>query len=285
MAENGDDGAGKWSSSFATASAAGMQAYEDALVGAVFIPWGEYLLDALNLTPGERLLDLATGPGTVARLASSRLGPDGYVLAIDLSDAMLAIAEAKGSIPGGSRIEYRRSPAAPLDAPGAEFDLACCQHGLQFFPDRLEALAELRRALRDGGRLGLAVWAGIDLCPPFAAVRDAILDIMGLEAAERYANGPWGLHAPAALADLATSAGFTDVSVEEVRRPVRFDAGASQLDRSLAASGLATEIANLPGDERTALGSAIGDNLRALSDADGAVVSYLTSQILLATAV
>jgi SAM-dependent methyltransferase len=279
-----DDGAGKWSSAFATASADGMQAYEDALVGPVFIPWGEYLLDALAVTRGESLLDLATGPGTVARLASSRLGPAGYVLATDLSDAMLAIAEAKGSVPGGSRIEYRRSAAVPLDAPRGAFDVVCCQHGLQFFPDRPAALSEMRRALRSGGRLGLAVWAGIESCPPFAAVRDAIQDVMGLEPAERYANGPWGLHAPSMLAEMATNAGFTDVSVEEVRRPVLFEAGGSQLVRSLAASGLAAEIASLPGEKRTDLARAVDDNLSGLTDTSGAVASYTTSQIILGAA-
>jgi SAM-dependent methyltransferase len=284
LADDGGDGALEWSSAFAEASAAGMQAYEDALVSAVFVPWGEYLLDVLEVTPGEQLLDIATGPGTVARLASSRVGAEGYVLATDLSDAMLNIAKAKGSVPGGSRIEYRRSPAAPLQAPDAAFDVACCQHGLQFFPDRLEALEEVRRAVRDGGRMGLAIWAGIDHCPPFAAMRDAIHEVMGLDAAERYASGPWGLHAPELLAELATNAGFSDVSIEDVRRPVRFDEGASQLGLSLAASALASEIANLPGDRRAALGRAIGDNVRGLTDTDGAVVSYMTSQILLATA-
>jgi SAM-dependent methyltransferase len=284
MAPDRDAGASAWSSAFAKASAAGMEAYEDALVGAVFIPWGEYLLDALRVTAGERLLDVATGPGTLARIASSRLGPTGYVLGTDLSDAMLAIAEAKGNVPEGSRIEYRRSPAVPLDAPAGAFDVVSCQHGLQFFPDRRGALAEMRRALRNGGRLGLAAWTGIDLCPPFAALRNAIDEVMDVGAAERHANGPWGLHAPAELAEMVISADFTDVSVEEIRRPVCFEAGARQLDRSVAASGLATEIASLPGDKRVALTSAVDDNLRSLTDASGAVTSYLTSQILLATA-
>src|ERR1700722_13863421 len=102
MAADGANGADKWSSAFATASAAGMQAYEDTLVGAVFIPWGEYLLDALAVTPGERLLDVATGPGTLARIASSRLGQTGFVLGTDLSHAMLAIAEAKEDVPEGA---------------------------------------------------------------------------------------------------------------------------------------------------------------------------------------
>jgi len=284
MEPDSDDGPAKWSSAFAAGTAAGMQAYEDALVGAIFMPWGEYLLDALEVTPGERLLDVATGPGTVARIASSRLGPTGYVLGVDLSDAMLAIAEAKESVSNGSTIEYRRSPAAPLDAPTGAFDVVCCQHGFQFFPDRRGALAEMRRAVRSGGRVGLGVWAGIELCPPFAAVRDAIDEVMGFEAAERYANGPWGLHAPAALAAMVTNADFKDVSVEEVRQPVYFEAGASQLDRSLAASALATDIASLPEEKRVALNSAVADNLRSLTDESGAVASYLTSQILLATA-
>lgn len=284
MQRAADDGAAEWSSAFANAPAAGMQAYEDALVRPVFEPWGAYLLDALGVSRGERLLDVATGPGTVARLASSRLGSEGYVLATDLSDTMLVIARAKGGVQAGSPIEYRRSPAAPLDAPGAAFDVACCQHGLQFFPDRLRALEEVRRVLRSAGRLGLAVWAGIDLCPPFAAVRNAIGEIMGVGFADRYASGPWGLHDPAGLGEEATAAGFTNVSVEVVRLPVRFEDGASQLDRSLAASGLASEIAELPVDVRTALARAVADHLRALTDPSGAVSSYLTSQILLAVA-
>jgi SAM-dependent methyltransferase len=284
MSAGSDDEAREWSAAFATASTDGMEAYEEALVGPVFAPWGEYLLEALTVTSGERLVDVATGPGTVARLASARLGPAGQVLATDLSAAMLAIAEAKGTVADGSPIEYRLSPAVPLAAPSASFDVACCQHGLQFFPDRQGALAEMRRALRPGGRMGLAVWSAIENCPPFAALRDAIGEVMGLEAAERYARGPWGLHAPRVLADMATAAGFGEVSVDELALPVRFDGGAAQLDRSLAASGLATEIGALSTDMRVALTAGVAEKLRSLTDRSGAITSHLTSQIVLAVA-
>ncbi len=284
MSAGSEDRGHEWSAAFATASSDGMEAYEDALVGPVFTPWGEYLLDALTLSPGQRLLDVATGPGTVARLASARLGPAGHVLATDLSPAMLAIAEAKGAVADGSPIEYRLSPAVPLAAPGKAFDVGCCQQGLQFFPDRPGALAEMRRALRPGGRVGLAVWCSIETCPPWAALRDAIGEVMGLEDAERFARGPWGLYAPKALADMVSAAGFAEVSVDEITRPVRFEAGAAQLDRSLAASGLVAEIGALAGDTRAALASAVADKLRSLTDSSGAVTSHLTSQIVLAVA-
>jgi ubiquinone/menaquinone biosynthesis C-methylase UbiE/DNA-binding PadR family transcriptional regulator len=279
-----EDEGHEWSVAFATASTDGMEAYNDALVRPVFSPWGEYLLEALAVASGERLLDVATGPGTVARLASGRLGPSGHVLAIDLSAAMLVIAEAKGPVAHGSPIEYRLGPAAPLAVPGSSFDVACCQQGLQFFPDRPAALAEMRRALRPGGRIGLAVWASVETCPPFAALRDAIGEVMGHEAAERYARGPWGFHEPRALADMVTAAGFAEVFVDEIARPVRFEAGVAQLDRSLAASGLATEIGALRPDMRAALASAVADKLRSLTDGSGAISSYLTSQIVLAVA-
>jgi len=282
MSAGSEDKGHEWSAAFTSND--GMEVYENVLVGPVFLPWAEYLLDALRVAPGERLLDVATGPGTVARLASARLGPTGQVLATDLSPAMLAIAEAKGPVADGSWVEYRISPAAPLDAPGNAFDVACCQQGLQFFPDRSGALAEMRRALRPGGRLGLAVWASIETCPPFAALRDAIGEVMGAEAAERYAGGPWGLHGPGTFEDMVSAAGFAEVSVEDVTRPVRFEAGAAELYRSFAASGLAAEIGALPSDKRAALASAVVDKLQNLTDRSGAVTSHLTSQIVLAVA-
>jgi SAM-dependent methyltransferase len=274
----------EWSAAFASAPQGGMKAYEETLVGPMFTPWDDYLLDELAIAPGERLLDIATGPGTVARLASARLGPSGHVLAIDLSAAMLAIAEAKGPVTDGSPIDYRLSPAVPLDTEGVSFDVVCCQQGLQFFPDRQSALVEMRQALRSGGRIGLAIWCSVETCPPFAALRDAIGEVMGSDAAERYARGPWGLHAPRALADLVSAAGFGEVSVDEIVRPVLFEGGATQLDRSFAASGLAPEILDLSNDMRAALSSAVADKLRDLTDRNGAVSSHLTSQIVLGVA-
>ena len=53
MSAGSEDGGHEWSAAFAAASGDGMEAYEDALVGPVFTPWGEYLLDALTLPPGS----------------------------------------------------------------------------------------------------------------------------------------------------------------------------------------------------------------------------------------
>ena len=82
----------------------------------------------------------------------------------------------------------------------------------------------------------------------------------------------------------ARAAGFDEVSVDEIVRHVRFEGGAAQLDRSLAASGLAAEIGTLGSDERTVLSVAVAEKLRSLTDRSGAITSHLTSQIVLAVA-
>jgi SAM-dependent methyltransferase len=273
-----------WGAAFRSSSLDGMTAYEESLVEPMFIPWAEYLLDQVDPMPGERLLDVATGPGTVARLAAVRVGAGGGVVGVDLSDAMLLIARGKPQLADAAPIEYRQSPAAPLDVPDSTFDVVTCQQGLQFFPDRAAATRELLRALRPGGRMGLAVWSTIDRNPVFDRLAAAIGDVFGEDAADRYRGGPWGLGDRRTLEALVSGAGFRDLRIEEVVRPARFAGGAPQLERSLAASVAMSDIATATPEVRRALRAAIASRLQPLTDPDGAVSSDLTSHIAAAVA-
>jgi SAM-dependent methyltransferase len=87
--------AGDWGANF---SGTTMAAYENELVGPMFVPWGEHLLDRVGVHEGESLLDVACGPGTVARLAADRVGHSGSVVGCDQSGEMLSIARAKGAV-------------------------------------------------------------------------------------------------------------------------------------------------------------------------------------------
>jgi SAM-dependent methyltransferase len=261
-----------------------MVAYEESLVEALFTPWAELLLDRLRPMPGERFLDLATGPGTVARLAALRVGPSGALVAADLSEAMLSIARSKPPVAGAATIDYRQSPAAPLDVPDSAFDVASCQQGLQFFPDQPAALGELRRALRPGGRLGLAVWSAIELSPVFDGLSAAIRDVFGAEVAERYRGGPWGLSDSRRITSLLSGAGFSEVAIEEATMVARFDRGPAQLELSLAASAVMSDIVSAAPETRRALSAAIASRLEPLVGSDGAVSSETTSQVALAVA-
>ena len=151
------------------------KAYDEFFVPRLFEPWAKLLLDEVNLRPGEAVLDVATGPGTVARLAAARLGPRGRVVATDIAPLMLDIAKAKPAIAGAAPIEYLESPAAPLAIPNGTFDSVLCQQGLQFFPDRPGALREMHRVLKPNGRAAIAVWTELERNQIFAAFHAALL--------------------------------------------------------------------------------------------------------------
>src|SRR6478672_12950926 len=91
----------------------GPKAYDEFFVPRLFQPWAKLLLDEVNLQPGEAVLDVATGPGTVARLAAVRLGAEGRVVATDIAQPMLDIAKAKAP-PGGRRSSTSILPLLPL---------------------------------------------------------------------------------------------------------------------------------------------------------------------------
>jgi ubiquinone/menaquinone biosynthesis C-methylase UbiE len=163
---NADMPGGAWSAAFASAPRSAMNVYAEVMVPRIFEPWGRELLDEVAVEPGEAVLDVACGPGTVSRLAAARTGPAGRVAGCDLSPAMLEIAAGRGPVEDGAAIDYVEAPADRLPVADVSFDVAICQQGLQFFPDRLAALAEMRRVLRPGGRIGVATWKRIKECPP-----------------------------------------------------------------------------------------------------------------------
>jgi ubiquinone/menaquinone biosynthesis C-methylase UbiE len=269
----------RWSASFAGASRSAMQAYDDVLVPRVFDPWAALLADLLRIAPGESALDIACGPGSVARVASERVGAGGRVTACDLSPAMLALALAKPPIDGAAAITYLEGPADRLPVDGAAFDVVTCQQGLQFFGDRPAAVAEMQRALRPGGRVGIAVWTEIERSPTMRALSDAVEQVAGPELAERYRRGPWGFTDAGQLAALLEQGGFQEVEVSKHVLPVAYEGGAAQVASTLAASGIAEYVDELPPEQKQQL-------LDAMSQITGSgpIESAMESNIAIGTA-
>jgi ubiquinone/menaquinone biosynthesis C-methylase UbiE len=151
--------------------------YERYLVPAVFEPWAEVLLDAVGISPGDRVLDVASGTGVVARAAARRAGPDGHVVATDVSGPMLARSAAIGQPEGAASIEYLEAPADALAFEDGSFDAVLCQQGLQFFPAQAAAVGEMCRVLRPGGLVGIAVWEKGRPLEPFGAYGEELAAI------------------------------------------------------------------------------------------------------------
>jgi ubiquinone/menaquinone biosynthesis C-methylase UbiE len=137
------------------------EAHERYLVPLLFAPGAEVLIELAALGPGERVLDVACGTGSVARRAAQRVGATGTVVGPDVSESMLKVAR-KASSEIRPAIEWRQGDARDIPFPDAAFDVVFCQQGLQFFPDRSAALREMHRVLVPNGRLTLSVLRSIE---------------------------------------------------------------------------------------------------------------------------
>ena len=125
--------------------------YERYPVRYILGPWAQALVARAGLKHDESVLDVACGTGVIACLAAHTVGPTGCVTGLDLNAGMLAVARSLPA-PSGAPITWIEGSAVAMNLPNAAFDVVFCQQGLQFFPDRLAALCEMRRVLRPSGR-------------------------------------------------------------------------------------------------------------------------------------
>jgi ubiquinone/menaquinone biosynthesis C-methylase UbiE len=226
--------------------------YERYLVPAIFGSWAALVVEEAALQRGERVLDVACGTGVVARLAAPLVGSSGQVTAVDLNPGMLAVARALPP-PDGAPVDWRVGDAAALPTPDAAFDVVFCQQGLQFFPDRLGALREMRRAMRSAGRLVLLVWRAIAHSPGYAALA-AALERHVSPAAAAVMRAPFVFGDETKdLRELLSAARFGVNRVRPDVRMVRFASTETFLEYQVAASPLAGHLAEKDEAAREAL--------------------------------
>jgi len=116
------------------------------------------LMACARLIPGERVLDVACGTGVTALSAAARVSPGGAVLGVDLSNRMVETACRRAMQTRCVNVRFERMDAERLELPDDSFDVALCALGLMYVPNPEHAILEMRRVLREGGRVVLAVW-------------------------------------------------------------------------------------------------------------------------------
>ena len=257
------------------------KAYDEFLVPRLFEPWAKLLLDEADLRPGESVLDVATGPGTVARLAAVRVGAKGRVVATDIAQPMLDIAKAKSQpSAAAAAIDYLYSPAAPLAVPTGTFDAVLCQQGLQFFPDRPSALREMRRVLRPSGRTAIAVWGELERNEIYAAFHAALQATVRSDLAELI-TAPFSWPSGTALKSAAEDVGFRNVHLSTRSLSMVLEGGLEQAIQSFAATPVAPGVGELPQDVQQAFFAHLRQEMTRLLR-DGKVIGEMTSNMIIA---
>jgi SAM-dependent methyltransferase len=176
--------------------------------------FAETLVALLPPPAGARVLDVATGTGLVAVEAARRVGTHGSVLATDFLPAWEPYVRETASAARMTNVTFAAMPAESLGLPDASFDVVYCQFGLMFVTEPVRALREMRRVLRPGGRIGIAVWStpekvGIFLIPRIVA--PALPPTPG-----EASPSPMSMGAPGLLEGIVAEAGFRDVVTDRV---------------------------------------------------------------------
>jgi SAM-dependent methyltransferase len=134
----------------------------------------EAILEAAQLRPGLRVLDLASGVGDPALSIAWKVAPSGRVTATDLGPGMISLAEELARNQGITNIEFSEANAESLPFADASYDVLTCRFGIMFFPDLAKALGECFRVLKPGGRVAFVAW-GIKEQPFFTTTAGILL--------------------------------------------------------------------------------------------------------------
>ncbi len=187
------------------------------------LPVSAWMLDHAGLQPGLRLLELAAGPGETGFLAAELIRPGGWLVCSDATDEMLDVARARAKELGIENVEFKRIELEWIDLDTASVDVVLCKWGLMFAVDPEAALREVRRVLRPGGRVALAVWDEPSVNPWATVTTRALSELGHTTQPDPDAPGMFALASPGLLQDVLEAAGFVDVVVELVEPPRAFE--------------------------------------------------------------
>ncbi|MFI9587763.1 class I SAM-dependent methyltransferase [Streptomyces sp. NPDC052236] len=191
----------------------------------------ERLWEAVDIRPGDRVLDLGCGTGQTTRDAARAASP-GTALGIDVSGPMLARARQQAETEGLRNVNFVQADAQTHTFPPEHFSLGISRFGTMFFSDPIAAFANIGRALRPGARFVQLVWQAADRQEWHAAIRAALSPGHTSSTSAGAAVDPFTLADPDVVVGHLTAAGFTAVDVVDVHEPVYYGPDA---DRASAA--------------------------------------------------
>jgi ubiquinone/menaquinone biosynthesis C-methylase UbiE len=247
--------------------------YENFFVPALFAEWAPRMAKAAGIVPGQRVLDVACGTGVVARECAGRVGENGSVAGLDINDGMLAMARSKA--PG---IDWRQGRAESLPFDDGYFDAVVSQFGLMFFADRAKAVAEMRRVLKPGGRVAVAVFDRIGNSPGYADMVALLERLFGRAIADEL-RAPYAWGDTARLRTLFADAGFAAIDIDTIAGTARFPSIEDWVFTDIRGWTLADRIDDA--QYETLLGEA-REALRQYRQADGSVRFASTAHIVTA---
>jgi len=188
--------------------------YYDRYLGPIiFEPYGQYLASKIDSTNVKSVLELACGTGRVTRHIRKALPATVKLIASDISNDMLTIAQQELDHDG---IEFRVEDIQSLSFPDNSFDLIICQFGMMFLPDKKKGFEEIYRVLKPGGMFMFFTWDDTLNMPLFKLmINETIAPVFEDEDVTRFFV-PFSMHDTGLLEQFLTDAGFSKAKAEKV---------------------------------------------------------------------
>lgn len=241
------------------------------LLGSWLGPATETMFDMADIGPGSRVLDVAAGAGEQTMAAARRVGTNGYVLATDLSAGILDFAAALADEQGYSQVATQVLDGEALDTlEEAGFDAVVSRVGMIYFPDQQKALAGMKHALRDGGKVAAMVYSTAENNGFFSLPVSIIRRRAKLGPPLPGQPGPFSLGGAGVLAAAIEQAGFKDVQSVTIDAPVRVPTAAECLAFEKESFGaLHQMLGELSDSEKNEAWAEIEEALRQFENASG----------------
>jgi SAM-dependent methyltransferase len=255
-----------------TVTAKGWGARADQLRRAT-MPVSTWMVDAVGPQPGDRLLELAAGPGDTGFLAAELIRPGGELICSDFVPEMLNVAQERARAFGLDNVRFKQIDAeTAIDIGAASLDGVLCRWGYMLMADPVTALAQTRRVLKPGARLALAAWTGPDenlwsALPARELIRRGLEERPEPDAPGQFAWAPEGV-----IAERLEEAGFVDYEISAVDFTIAYaslaDWWASTQDMSMR---FADAARGMDAATRAEIQTALAEAAAPFTDGDGAL--------------
>jgi ubiquinone/menaquinone biosynthesis C-methylase UbiE len=241
----------------------------------------ERLVELAGIKEGDRVLDVAAGYGEPSLTAARKVGPEGSVVATDISTEMLEFGRKRAAAAGVENVDFMQSDAISLDFQPESFDAAVSRWGIIFDPDGEGAAGHIRGFLKAGARFAISSWGPPERVPFLGIAMKTAMEKLDVPPPPPGTPGPLSRPTPEAIGGLLEGGGFSGVEVEELEVTFEFESPEEYTEFTVAmAAPIKAMLAPHPEDLQRETRDAITDAVREASEGNGGV--KLTNQVLIA---
>jgi ubiquinone/menaquinone biosynthesis C-methylase UbiE len=244
--------------------------YEQENIPNIGRPTAELTFEHATLHDNDRVLDVACGTGIVVRVAVQRYANIQSIVGVDLNTGMLDVAR-ENTPSSHASVEWRQGDMCALPFPDGSFDVALCQQGVQFVPDKLAALQEIRRVLVSGGRLAFTVWSE---APAWSvALAESLTRHVSADVAKS-CLAPFVWNDAETIRKFVSSAGFCNIEMHAFEFMRREGTSVEQFAVSLAWLPFARDVAEVSEETHMAIWKEVSAAMQAYRDGDNFVYPF-----------